>query len=329
MTQGLILFAHGARDPRWAAPFEAVAGACARAARAAAVRLAFLEFMTPDLPEAAAELAAAGCTRRSTWCRCSWAPAATCARTCRAAGRPARRAPGTWAGRCSRPSARCAACAAMAATPRAATRTASHRAARHEPAPVPLRAGGGAPQPQPDRDGQGAVHLAARHQQGHPRAGGRAGRRHLRAPRQAPARVTEPGQQVLQSVEIIMREVANLKRIGDEFQAGRRHAVDRHHAHAGALLPARAGGPAAPRFPKVQVVLHQGMPEQVARMLLDDVADIGLATEALAATTADHACPATNGSTCWWCRPATRWRRWSGPRWSSWPPSRWCCTTPR
>jgi LysR family cys regulon transcriptional activator len=37
------------------------------------------------------------------------------------------------------------------------------------------------------------------------------------------------------------------------------------------------------RYPKVQVVLHQGMPEQVARMLLDDVAEIGLATEALAA----------------------------------------------
>ena len=30
------------------------------------------------------------------------------------------------------------------------------------------------------------------------------------------------------------------------------------------------------------MVLHQGMPEQVARMLLDDVADIGLATESLA-----------------------------------------------
>jgi len=30
------------------------------------------------------------------------------------------------------------------------------------------------------------------------------------------------------------------------------------------------------------VVLHQGMPDQVARMLLDDVADIGLATESLA-----------------------------------------------
>jgi LysR family cys regulon transcriptional activator len=30
-------------------------------------------------------------------------------------------------------------------------------------------------------------------------------------------RVTEPGQQVLKSIEIIMREVANLKRIGEEF----------------------------------------------------------------------------------------------------------------
>ncbi|HSM21803.1 MAG TPA: LysR substrate-binding domain-containing protein, partial [Rubrivivax sp.] len=36
------------------------------------------------------------------------------------------------------------------------------------------------------------------------------------------------------------------------------------------------------RFPKVQVVLHQGVPEDVARMLLDDVAEVGLATEALA-----------------------------------------------
>ena len=35
------------------------------------------------------------------------------------------------------------------------------------------------------------------------------------------------------------------------------------------------------QFPKVQVVLHQGMPEQVARMLLDDVADVGIATESL------------------------------------------------
>jgi len=62
MTPGLILFAHGARDPRWAAPFEAVAAAVRAARPGLPVRLAFLEFMAPTLPEAGAELAAAGCT---------------------------------------------------------------------------------------------------------------------------------------------------------------------------------------------------------------------------------------------------------------------------
>ncbi|MDO9073319.1 MAG: CbiX/SirB N-terminal domain-containing protein [Rubrivivax sp.] len=61
MTTGLILFAHGARDPRWAAPFEAVAAQVRERAPGAPVRLAFLEFMSPSLPEAGAELAAAGC----------------------------------------------------------------------------------------------------------------------------------------------------------------------------------------------------------------------------------------------------------------------------
>jgi len=97
-------------------------------------------------------------------------------------------------------------------------------------------------------------------------------------------RVTEPGQAVLRSVEIIMREVANLKRIGEEFskQDAGTLSIATTHTQARYFLP----GPVAQlraRYPKVQVVLHQGMPEQVARMLLDDVAEIGLATEALAA----------------------------------------------
>jgi sirohydrochlorin cobaltochelatase len=62
-TPGLILFAHGARDPRWAAPFEAVAAHVRLQRPDATVRLAFLEFMTPSLPEAGGELVAAGCTR--------------------------------------------------------------------------------------------------------------------------------------------------------------------------------------------------------------------------------------------------------------------------
>ena len=61
--RGLLLFAHGARDPRWAAPFERVAlriGACRPELP---VELAFLEFMAPDLAQAGARLADAGCTQ--------------------------------------------------------------------------------------------------------------------------------------------------------------------------------------------------------------------------------------------------------------------------
>jgi len=63
MKIGLILFAHGARDPAWAAPFEAVAAQVRRLRPAAEVRLAFLELMAPSLPEAGAALAAVGCAQ--------------------------------------------------------------------------------------------------------------------------------------------------------------------------------------------------------------------------------------------------------------------------
>ncbi len=96
-------------------------------------------------------------------------------------------------------------------------------------------------------------------------------------------RVTEPGRLVLQSVELIMREVANLKRIGEEFskQEAGTLSIATTHSQARYFLPE----PVAllrRRFPKVQVVLHQGTPAQVARMLVDDIADIGVATEVLA-----------------------------------------------
>lgn len=63
MTQAIILFAHGARDPAWAAPFEAVGAALRTKAPGVVVQLAYLEFMTPDLPTAGDALAAQGCTR--------------------------------------------------------------------------------------------------------------------------------------------------------------------------------------------------------------------------------------------------------------------------
>jgi len=61
MKPGLILFAHGARDPRWAIPFEAVAAQVRAGRPGLPVRLAYLELMQPDLATAGAELAAEGC----------------------------------------------------------------------------------------------------------------------------------------------------------------------------------------------------------------------------------------------------------------------------
>lgn len=61
MSRGLILFAHGARDPRWAAPFEAVAQRIREQRPQLQLRLAYLELMSPSLSEAGAALCAAGC----------------------------------------------------------------------------------------------------------------------------------------------------------------------------------------------------------------------------------------------------------------------------
>ena len=52
MVQALVLFAHGARDPRWAEPFEAVAERVRAAAPDLPVVLAYLELMAPTLDEA-------------------------------------------------------------------------------------------------------------------------------------------------------------------------------------------------------------------------------------------------------------------------------------
>jgi sirohydrochlorin cobaltochelatase len=55
---GLILFAHGSRDPQWRAPMEAVATRASALAPEALVRCAYLELMSPDLPACVADLAA-------------------------------------------------------------------------------------------------------------------------------------------------------------------------------------------------------------------------------------------------------------------------------
>ena len=60
MKTALILFAHGARDPEWANPMRRVQTAIRQRHGEMSVELAFLEFLTPSLPEAAAKLVDAG-----------------------------------------------------------------------------------------------------------------------------------------------------------------------------------------------------------------------------------------------------------------------------
>lgn len=52
MNKTLILFAHGARDPEWARPVQAVAQRLQTENPDLPVVIAFLEFMSPTLPEA-------------------------------------------------------------------------------------------------------------------------------------------------------------------------------------------------------------------------------------------------------------------------------------
>jgi len=53
-SHGVVLFAHGARDPRWAEPFQRLSARLSslRGDDAGPVSLAFLELMSPDLPSA-------------------------------------------------------------------------------------------------------------------------------------------------------------------------------------------------------------------------------------------------------------------------------------
>ena len=58
--RALILFAHGARDVRWREPFDRLHAMLQAMQPDVAVRLSFLELMTPDLASTIAELEASG-----------------------------------------------------------------------------------------------------------------------------------------------------------------------------------------------------------------------------------------------------------------------------
>lgn len=95
-------------------------------------------------------------------------------------------------------------------------------------------------------------------------------------------RVTEPGEHVLKSIDIILREVNNLKRIGEQYstQDSGTLSIATTHTQARYVLPLPVAQLRS-AYPNVNISLHQGAPDQVARMVLDETAEIGIATESL------------------------------------------------
>lgn len=95
--------------------------------------------------------------------------------------------------------------------------------------------------------------------------------------------ITEPGKLVLESIDSIMAELNNLKRIGQEYsqQNSGTLSIATTHTQARYILPQPLAR-LRKEFPDVNIALHQGTPAQVAQMVQDEVAQIGIATESLA-----------------------------------------------
>ena len=94
--------------------------------------------------------------------------------------------------------------------------------------------------------------------------------------------VTEPGRQVLQLAERMLRDMASLKQVGEEFSNESRGSLSiaTTHTQARYVLP-KVIRDFVGRFPEVRLSLHQGSPRQVCEMVLSGEADIAIATEAI------------------------------------------------
>lgn len=94
---------------------------------------------------------------------------------------------------------------------------------------------------------------------------------------------TDPGRRILPFVERVLSDVANIRRATEDLaQADRGELViATTHTQARYTLPGVIAG-FRKAFPQVRLTIHQSSPAEIARMLLEDRADIGVATEALA-----------------------------------------------
>lgn len=94
--------------------------------------------------------------------------------------------------------------------------------------------------------------------------------------------LTDPGRDLVVIVERMLLDAKNIKSLADQYTSrdeGQLTVATTHTQSRYALPP--VVGAFKDAFPKVHLRLHQGSPEEIATMLLDGRADIGIATEAL------------------------------------------------
>lgn len=94
--------------------------------------------------------------------------------------------------------------------------------------------------------------------------------------------LTEPGKAVLQLIERMLLDAENLRRVARQFadQDSGHLVVATTHTQARYALP-QVIKQFTSVFPKVHLALRQGSPRQIAQMVIDGEADIGITTEAL------------------------------------------------
>jgi len=92
--------------------------------------------------------------------------------------------------------------------------------------------------------------------------------------------ITEPGKAVIAIAERILAEANNLRRAGEEFANEKLGTltIAATHTQARYALP-KAVAAFKRRYPKVELVIHQGNPTQICEQVLAGEADMGVATE--------------------------------------------------
>jgi LysR family cys regulon transcriptional activator len=95
--------------------------------------------------------------------------------------------------------------------------------------------------------------------------------------------ITEPGKAVVAIAERILAEAQNLRRAGEEFKNDQLGTltIAATHTQARYALP-KAVAAFKRRYPKVELVIHQGNPTQICEQVIAGEADMGVATEMIA-----------------------------------------------